>query len=537
MRHFNIIFAAVIGLGSVLSAGAQSAIDAYNMSSNQLRGTARFVAMGGAFTSLGGDISTMSQNPAGIGVYRHSDLGFTFDISIRNYSATTDVEKQSNRQTKAYFDNFGYVGAIRRDGILRTFNWGVSYNRLSVLDRRFSGYNNPTSTSMTNYIASFTDGTDSGDMLFDNAADYNPYLDSGADWLSILAYNSYMINNQNSDTSYAGLYQPGSHGDADYVIRESGYTDEYNIDFGGNVADILYWGLGVGIVDMNYSRLSNYSESIADALIYDGNGMNLTTGNAGFGVYNDKYVSGTGANLKLGVIVRPVEMLRIGLAVHTPTWMHLTSSGYAETSYNYTPSVTDRTSSGSEYTENFEYNWRLNSPWRFMAGASLVIGNKAIVSLDYERVSYADMSVKYQTWDNWGDNYVEDENVNNSVKDYFKASDIIRFGVEYRLTPSFSVRAGYNYQTTNVRDAAMNGNTEIYTSGTDTGYTFDRDTHNICFGLGYRYKSWYIDAAYQHTSRKGRYQAYTPYDGVTSAPGADIATNLNNIVISTGFRF
>ena len=37
---------------------AQSALDAYSVSQNDLRGSARFMSMGGAFTALGGDIST-----------------------------------------------------------------------------------------------------------------------------------------------------------------------------------------------------------------------------------------------------------------------------------------------------------------------------------------------------------------------------------------------------------------------------------------------------------------------------------------------
>ena len=47
---------------------AQTAIDAYSISQNDLRGSARFMSMGGAFTALGGDISTLNQNPGGIGV-------------------------------------------------------------------------------------------------------------------------------------------------------------------------------------------------------------------------------------------------------------------------------------------------------------------------------------------------------------------------------------------------------------------------------------------------------------------------------------
>ncbi|MDE5662392.1 MAG: UPF0164 family protein [Muribaculaceae bacterium] len=69
------------------AAWAQSAVDAYTVTPVELRGSARFVGMGGAFTSLGGDISCMTQNPAGLGLYRSSDLGLTFDIGIRSYQA------------------------------------------------------------------------------------------------------------------------------------------------------------------------------------------------------------------------------------------------------------------------------------------------------------------------------------------------------------------------------------------------------------------------------------------------------------------
>lgn len=88
-----------------------------------------------------------------------------------------------------------------------------------------------------------------------------------------------------------------------------------------------------------------------------------------------------------------------------------------------------------------------------------------------------------------------------------------------------------------MRDAAANGHTEIFTSGTDTGYTFDKDTQNICFGIGYRYQAWYIDLTYQHTRKGATFHAYTPYQGVTETPSADLTLTNNNIIISTGFKF
>ena len=62
------------------SAFSQEMLDAYKYSSNDLNGTARSLGMGGAFGALGGDISAMSNNPAGLAVYRSSEVVTTLSI-------------------------------------------------------------------------------------------------------------------------------------------------------------------------------------------------------------------------------------------------------------------------------------------------------------------------------------------------------------------------------------------------------------------------------------------------------------------------
>lgn len=536
-------------LGLAMIAGgamAQSAVDAYMVTPTQLRGSARFIGMGGAFTSLGGDLTCMTQNPAGLGIYRKSDIGLTFDISMRSYNSTTPTDKYDDSETRVKFDNFGYVGAVRLDNeTMPFFQWGVGYNRIGVFDRMMSGYNKPTETSLTNYIAGYTNGVPSGDLLDEKGASYDPYANPDNDWLGVLAYNAFMINNgTGADDNYDGLFQNGTTGDALYHVRERGYTDEYNIDFAGNISDMFFWGIGVGIVDMDYTRSTYYSESMENALVYDQSNDGLGAGNAGFALTNYKNVSGTGANLKVGVIVRPIEMLRIGLAVHTPTWMHLTHYGYGEVDYNYTPygNLTDRpTNSGYCSTPDFDYTSRLNTPWRFMAGASVMLGDRGVLSLDYERVAYNDMHMKQENFNSYlGGDYVNNTYANEDIKSYFKAANILRVGAEVRLNNHFAARAGFNYQSTNVKNEASDGALQIYTSGTDPSYRFDNDTYNICLGLGYRYKAWYVDLAYQHTRQTGTMHAYTPYpiNGVMcNTPQASVTDKYNNIVISTGIRF
>ena len=538
----GILTALGIAMLSCGSIAAQTAVDAYSLTPVQLRGTARFVGMGGAFTSLGGDISSMTQNPAGLGLYRSSDIGLTFDISMRSYKAQTNFQTDKRTETRAYFDSFGYVGVANLGGALRSIQWGLGYSRLASFDRRISGYARPTSTSLSNYIASFTDGVESGYIL--DADGNDPYA-SGEDWLSILGYNSFMINNTVDDTQYAGLYQNGTTGDALFDVRERGYVDEYNIDIAGNVSDVVFWGFGVGIVSSHMTRESNYSESMAGALVYDRADDNLKNGNAGFNLYNYQSVSGSGANLKFGVIVRPIEMLRIGAAIHTPTWLHLSHSGFGEVAYNYTPDGTKDTNSDGIGTPDYDYRSRLNTPWRFMVGISTVIGSKAIISLDYERVAYNDMKLKKERYDDYygyTSDFEDNTYANDDVKKMFRAANIIRVGAEYRILPSLSVRLGYNWQGSAVKSTAYDGGMEIPTNGTNPAFTFNNDTHNICVGLGYRYRSWYIDAAFQHTIQNGRYNAYTPFpkfDGsaMNTTPSAKLTNTYNNIVISTGFRF
>lgn len=539
-------------LVALMPAGAfaQSAIDAQQVTQPDFKGTARFMSMGGAFTALGGDLSTMTQNPAGIGIYRSSEVGITLDIDMQSTSTpfTSNLFPNTDSQTKVNVNNFGYVGSTRLNGALKTFNWGVSFNRVASFDRVYRGYVPQTSTSLSNYIADFSYGTIADDLNFGN--NYDPYLDSNNDWLSILAYNSYMINPVGNASpqgnEYAGLYKNGTVGDALFNVQEKGYVDEYDISFGGNVENTVYWGLSIGITDLNYRRWTYYSENMANAEVpADEDGSRLSNGAAAFDLDNFKFINGSGVNIKAGLIFKPINEFRIGFAVHTPTWYNLNTNYNAGVQYTYTPTDFNGNQTGNtltnngdwEETDNAYYEWKLNAPWKFMVGAAAVIGNRAIVSLDYQFDGYNSMSMKvpYSTT-SWDYSYVNDDFTNDQIKSYFKNANTIRAGIEYRVTPQLSLRAGYNVQMTNVKEETERGELEVYTSGTDPSYSLDKTTQYITAGIGYRYKAWYIDASYIHKNRESTYHAYTDWAG-GKAPTMKVTDNNNSIVLSTGFRF
>lgn len=510
---------------------AQSAIDAYNVSQSDLRGTARFMSMGGAFGALGGDLTTLTQNPGGIGVYRSSEVGVTVDFDFQS----TSSYGFSDSQTKVYCNNFGYVGAINlgNHSLLRTFNWGATYNRKATFDRNYGGSIGDMRTSLTNYIANFTTGAYFPDELLITDSQ-NPYQGVATtqgmiypDWLSILSYNSGMINPlSQQSTTYYGLYQQGTSNVADFAVSERGYIDEYSINFGGNVADVFYWGIAVGITDLKYSKQTYYGETFQNGLIPDNSGTMLEAGDGYFDLNNYKEINGSGYNVKLGVILKPTDALRLGLAFHTPTWYSLNLGYDASTDFNYASGF-----KGYEDTDLAYFEYKMRSPWKFIASAAYVVGGRFIISADYERDSYDAMHFS----DNWGGDFSYE---NQDIKDYFQASNTLRVGAEYRLTPQLSLRAGYSYTSDNVRKDAMDQNIQVFTSGTDPSFTFNKTTQYYTCGLGYKFGQFYVDAAYVHRTREAQYQPFTNWQGSgIYIPTSKVNQTDNNLVLSIGYKF
>lgn len=537
----------ILTLPSVMA--AQSAVDAYSISQSDLRGSARFMSMGGAFTALGGDISTLNQNPAGIGVFRSSDISATLDINMMN--TKTDGLSPLNK-TKVNCNNFGYVGAVRlNSSAMPFFNWGASYSRVASFDRHYRGNLGQLASSYTNFVANNTtkDGYYPGDLYA--GGEYNPYQDYEAmtPWSSILLYNAYSINPLSAGSnSYTGLFNYDNPTSATgyFDVEERGYIDEYAINFGGNVMNTVYWGIGFGITDVEFKQYTTYGEDYQSGanVPYDETFVNNGAGYTQLDNY--KRIFGSGFNFKAGVIVKPVNEFRIGLAVHTPTYYNLTYQGQGAMSYDFTsPTYTPQGSAvkGTAFTDFDEFDFKTHSPWRLMVGVAGVIGSRAIISADYEYRSFS--SMKVQDWN--GNDY---RDTNEDISTYYQSTNILRLGAEFRITPQVSLRAGYSYESSPVKsdilDPAKGQVDYVYTSGPDDtetqpAYTFDRSTQYITAGLGYRYKRFYADLAYVHRYRSSDYHAYTDYIDLENyevrAPRSKVTDHNNSVVLTLGFKF
>ena len=536
---------ALLLCGLPLMINAQDAFDVLQMSQTELRGTSRFQSMAGAFGALGGDLSTLTQNPAGIGVYRSSDLGITMSVDCNSVKAGVD----KMNETRFNINNVGYVGAIRLNSeTVPNLNFGFTYNRLQSFNRHYVGGVADIPTSMSNFIADefvnvpgFTDA----DLYWTD--DFNPYFDGYAPWAAVTTFDmptktyGYVGIINANDGYMQGLFGDATTGNAYYEVDERGHADEYNIGFGGNVANKLYFGLDFGILDLDYRSFQAYEEDLTNAYVmtddedlYQSPISNHNT-RADWGLYNYLHSEGTGVNFKLGLIWRPTQALRIGAAFHTPTFYDMRDTYYVEASLkayqngNQLYSATKGSNDGYDYSSNYT----ISTPWRFMGSVAGVIGTQGIISLDYEYVANQTMRIG----DDRGHNYPD---VTYNVKDYFKPSHIIRLGAEYRVNPSWSLRAGYSYKTTQVKKGVDDYDYNIITVGTNPTYQYDNTVQNITCGVGYRYKSFYSDVAYVHNIRESVYNAFSPINdeyGYEPNVSADVKNNNNRISLTLGMRF
>lgn len=577
MKNISTIFALLsLALVPVMTISAQNVSAAYSISKHDLNGTARFMSMGGAFGALGGDLSCLSQNPGGIGVYRSNEISATFGIDVITSNASSGGISNKESTTRFNLNNIGGVFTLKLNSeTVPNINIGFTYNKVASFNRKFAGAIPNLGTSMSNYIAGISNsaGLSVNDVVSNGSYDpYNPPAGyPSVPWLSIMGFDAFLtdadvIDNQ---TVWYGQFGDGTSGTGRFSVNEKGSIDEYNIAIGGNISDKFFWGMDFGITSIDYRISTLWSESLSNAYIYDPNSQRLIVGNSDWSMFDNYKVHGSGFNYKLGFIYKPVQELRLGFAFHTPTFYNLTENYYdARMMFDYPFRVTS--ADGVEYnTVDANYgipaynDYSFRTPWRIIASVAGVIGSKFIISADYEWNStngmrYGDpKNYGYDPWydDPWYDYPFDpyyanktkssgfmpetaNQFANRCVKSMYKDTNTIRIGAEYRIIPRFSVRAGYSWTSSPISEEITDYKVSVSGTGITSNYNLDNDTHNITCGIGYKNKGFFADLAYVYTNSSSEYFPFpADIDYPANAVKSKVKFDKSRIAVTLGFKF
>jgi hypothetical protein len=528
---------AILTLMASLPMMAQGVMDAVTLSSNQLKGSARYSAMAGAFGSLGGDISSIRQNPAGIGVYRSSELAVTAGFNFYENRVTTSTHNSRNNDFYFTGDNMGVVGVINfREGLLRNLNFGFAYNNIMSFDNAYRADWSNIGSSLTQLMASRATSYNCDPGILDYGNQHNPYYDQP--WLPTLAYNTNLIYYSPSSSS-PHRYQPifdgaTSAGNAYLINYTSGGVDEYDFNISGNVSDMLYWGVTLNVTNISYHQESYYGEDLYNITVKDNSMSNSNPDNTDgfYELKNYLHSKGYGMGAKIGIIYRPVNYLRFGVAFHSPTFFSMTDTYSAAVEYRF-DNVNGRTLSGSSsesenQTDIGSFDYQFNTPWHVIGSISAVIGKWGIISADYEYTANKDMY--------YSDIYSNYDYTNECISNQLQGIHSFRLGAEYRVTPSFSVRAGYSFESAPLKDEYFEGMfTPQIAEGTICHYQVPGEVNNITCGLGYRINNISIDAAYVYRQQDFSIFAYEGID--RSMTSTIMSLDNHSIKLSLGYRF
>ena len=439
-------------------------------SSSDVIGTARYVGMGGALGALGADMSVISWNPAGIGLYRKNDIALTFG-GTWGKSSIDEVNRG-----KGTFDQAGFVFNMKTGSETCPYiNFAFNYQKKINFNHNFYADNGDLGgLSQMDQVAGLTDYVTDNNTTLAGLAKDNDFFKADGQYL----YNEIRSSNNT------------------YTHHSEGSLQSFDFNLSTNVNNRAFLGLTVGVDNMRYSGWNSYWEFLNGEYNHD--------------VYNDVRITGTGINVKLGAIIRPIEdsPFRFGFAVETPTWYRLRNS----TVMNLNDLYRDGVESYLKFT--------LRSPWKVRASLGSTIGSSFAWDVDYEYAAYNKSSMGYPGNDDYyygtiHDGY-KDVAMNRHTRDNLRGTHTLRVGLEANATKNLSFRLGYNLSTSAYKKdisfdqlrIADDGCTAMRDYATNTNYMRLGNTNIITLGMGYHYKKFYVDLAYKVRNQKADFYAF-----------------------------
>jgi hypothetical protein len=512
---------------------AQTPYDAQRFSETSPLGTTRSLSMGGAASTIGGDLSATVLNPAGLGLYQRSTLVLTPVINLSKTDTDYLGSTGTGSLTNFGIANWGLGLHVQSQGrSLRGLTFAITQNQLENHYRRASVSAFNPSGSVSQYLAAFA--TANGVRAFESpnnlSGGFNP---NEAD---VLAFNTgwaggavpgtpnpiAIIDNQVDNNGnyiadrYFGAFQYGNINQT-FTLEERGRTNLWNLSFAANFDDRLFIGGGVGISDVNYT---------SNRIIYEEDTRNLYAANT-FDTMAVQWLqfservstAGAGINANVGVIYQPIDELRVGLSVSTPTLMYLT-----DTYSNSAEIKADAIGNTQANTSNENaYDYTLTTPYRVTLGAVGMLPNKiGLVSVDADLTDYSSARFEDRVASTSGYfNFI-----NNQIGQIYQMAFNVRAGVELRYKKLF-FRGGFG----------------LFGQPVQSGRVETASANKVAFsgGVGYRTKNFFFDLGFVNIRRPESIAVYPYYQQVDALyrrqPFAQVSKSLTNVVFTLGFHF
>ncbi|MDB9783073.1 outer membrane protein transport protein [Winogradskyella sp.] len=502
-----------IGLLSTAYISAQElgVADAVRYSNDEIQGSARFRAMGGAFGALGGDMSSVNINPAGSVIFNSSHAS----LSLGTFGKKNEVNYFNglNTSTDTSID-LNQLGAafifVNRNSESRwkKFALSIAYDRSADFDDNWVARGNNTNNSIGSYFLANAQGKFIDDIsalpgeTISEAYSAVGGLNNGFEnQQAFLGFEGFIIDPNDatpSETDYVSNIdlEAGDYNQT-YTYASRGYNGKLAFNFATSYDDKFYFGLNLNSHFINFERTTFLRESNSS--------VNSTITDVDF--ENNLLTTGSGFSFQLGGIAKVTEEFRVGLSYNSPTWYRISD----ETSQFL---GTTRIENGSSIRQTVNPNviniyeeYRLQTPGKLTGSLAYIFGKKGLLSFDYSVKDFSNAQFRPNS-------DVFFSNLNNSITNQLDTAVTYRLGGEYRFK-QLSFRGGYRFEESPYKDDTVIGDL--------TGYSL---------GLGYSFGDFNIDVAFSQAEREVNYQLYSV--GLTDTAG--IQTRFTDVIMTLAFN-
>lgn len=508
----NILIAGLF-FGSAMGAVAQDEMKVVALTHGHSDlGSARYQALSGAMGAVGADFSSVSQNPAGIALFRSSGkLSLTGGASIAGGARSLWYGSRAMQggDTKFSLTEFSYLTSWGTSSQGVTFGLGISQG--GSFDRELNSSalkDSRQGTSLADYAAARLNNAGVPHSVWGEQRDL--FADAGIPWIGTLGMKAGWIEPVDGEdatyqTAYAyrndkGEYVNHAPSSMAFVNRESGGVTNMDFALGFRLSPTLNLGLLVRGQTLSYDIYTSYKEGFQPS---DNADLDY------LGLDNRLSISGMGVGFGFGILGQIGSGLRLGASVYTPTFYHLKQDfsavavGYNELFRN-DPNKGNSKEYLAETPNNAAGAFRLNTPWRFGVNTAYVFGRKAIASFDYEFVYTSSARLASNDY-----SYDADFSADNrALRSHFLGMNRVRLGLEYNLKPRIALRAGYHHETAIAQSKLFRtpGFEELL-GGTLVHYRLPRTTNAFSLGAGFRLSpDWTLDLAYTVANSSSEYQ-------------------------------
>ena len=440
-------------------------------------GSARYVGMGGAMTAIGGDPSAAMVNPAGLGLYRRSEISVSIDETIDNTQqvGSNDTYQRTRFAAPQISAIWAWGNSQKQRGLVYN-NFMFSLNRLANFNRDIV-----VKGAGMGMVPTICNITNDEDGVSEEFLVNKPWDNVDIGWLSILGYEAYLIDPiENNKWKPAVDFTDGS-----LSISETGTSDQYTLSWAGNISNQWYIGIGLNIPTINYTKHTSLREE---------NKQNSSSAE----LKSMFHVSGVGVSGSFGLIYRPIQALRIGASMQTPTILSLSRQSTGDM-YS--------TIAGQKYEvltpESGVMDIDIASPLRTSVSVAGQLGKIGLIAVQYD---YAH---------------------SNEMEDIHT----LRMGAEAQVTRGLFLNAGYVYESSFMKEDPkwLLGYNEIRT---DMDYRYTAATQYASAGIGYRSDVVVAQLAYQYG-----WQTTHQYASEEQALPFYVDTHTHRIVATLAWRF